>query len=324
MPRNPPPNPSPSLTTIPFLKLHGLGNDFMVLDWRGQTPSSQPSPTEIQQWGHRQGGVGFDQLIIITNIEAGQSSLETPMADAHLRFFNQDGSEAGACGNGTRAVAGWLMQQAKQRQITLITERGSLSCQAFYKGDDSYGEIQVNMGCPVWSWAKIPLSQEVNLLKLPLILPKEWPLIGGPLAVGMGNPHCVIPLSSFEAINLDSWGKSLELHPLFPQRCNIGFIAPLPGGKPNQWRLRVWERGVGFTLACGSGACAAGVALSKLSLYKPQAGQAKLELFVDGSYHFKDSQDLPQPLRVEWSGHDSDGVQLSGPWAFVYQGYLYP
>lgn len=228
---------APQTATIPFRKMHGLGNDFVVVDRRGR-PDLVVAPALARAMGDRHRGVGFDQLALID--DDGE-------ADAALTFLNADGSRAGACGNATRCAARLLMDEAGTGAVTLRTERGLLRC------EDAGGDVRVNMGPPLLEWSDVPLSEPCDTARLPLP--------GAPLACSMGNPHCTQLVEDAEAVDLDALGR-LETHPLFPERTNVQ-AASVEGGRI---RARVWERGVGVTQASGSSACAVLVACARRGL----------------------------------------------------------
>lgn len=209
---------------IRFHKMHGLGNDFIIIDDRSD-------PFEINSAGivslcDRRFGIGCDQLVII-------QEADIPQASVRARFFNPDGSEAGACGNASRCVVKLLGGDAiLQTQVGLLPGRTQPS-----------GLIEVDMGVPQFDWARIPLAYACDTQVLPLP--------GHPAACSMGNPH----VTFFDGIDAaPTLGPVMELDPLFPQRVNVGFTEVM---SRREIRLRVWERGAGLTLACGSGACAA-------------------------------------------------------------------
>ncbi|NGM44366.1 diaminopimelate epimerase [Rhodobacter sp. SGA-6-6] len=260
---------------LAFIKMHGAGNDFVVIDSRGRGAAA--TPALARALGDRNRGVGFDQLAEIRDAED---------ADIALDFWNSDGSRAGACGNATRCVADLVMQGPR---LTIRTGRGLLRAERM--GD---GKVAVNMGPPQLDWREVPLAHETDPLHLPLS--------GDPAAVGMGNPHCVFFVPEAEAVDLPSLGPKLEHDPLFPQRTNVEFVS-LTG--PDRLRMRVWERGAGITLACGSGACAAAVAAHLRGL----TGR-RVVLDLDGGR-----------LEVDWR---EDGVWLTGPVARVFDGRLSP
>lgn len=259
---------------LPFMKMHGLGNDFVVVDERGITPQVNAALAISMADRHR--GVGFDQLAVLS---------DTPDADVRLVFWNSDGSQAGACGNATRCVARHMMDQTGVTALTLQTERGVL--QARDAGD---GLTSVNMGQPQLQWQDIPLAEAMETLELPIE--------GAPTATGMGNPHCTFFVPDAEAVDLAAKGAALEHHPLYPERTNVQF-ASLIG--PDHLRMRVWERGVGITLASGSSSCATAVAAARRGL----TGR-DVTITLDGGTLF-----------ISWR---DDGVWMTGPTDHVFDG----
>lgn len=256
--------------------MHGAGNDFIVIDSRGR--GAMVTPGLARALGDRNRGVGFDQLAEIRDAQD---------ADFALDFWNNDGSMAGACGNATRCVSDYVMRNSGRDAVTLTTARGSLTAR---RRDD--GLVTVNMGQPQRDWRTIPLARDVDPLHLPLP--------GDPVALGMGNPHCVFFVPDAEAIDLAVKGPRFEHDPLYPDRTNVEFASLI---SPDHLRMRVWERGAGITLACGSGACATAVAAHLRGL----TGR-KVQLTMDGGV-----------LEVDWR---DDGVWLTGPVAHVYDGWL--
>ena len=224
---------------LPFMKMHGLGNDFVVIDRR--SGGGAMSAGLARALGDRRRGVGFDQLAVI------ETDLE---ADARLFFYNADGSTAAACGNATRCIARHLMDQTGRTDLTLRTERGLLRCE-----DAGDGLTRVNMGAPLLDWRNVPLATDVDLLHLPID--------GDPVATGMGNPHCTFFVEDAEAVDLTARGAEMEYHPLFPERTNVQFAHVIA---PDHLRMRVWERGAGVTLASGSSSCAVAVAAVRRGL----------------------------------------------------------
>lgn len=226
-----------------FLKMHGLGNDFVILDAR---PGGEAmTPALARALGDRHRGVGFDQLAVIRN-GAGVA--------AEIDFWNSDGSLADACGNATRCVARLLMTESGQSALDLRTGRGVLRAE-----DAGGGLTRVNMGPPVLDWQALPLAREVDLDALPI----ETPLGVLPGAAGMGNPHCVFVVPDAEAVDLAALGPRVEHDPLYPERTNVEVVQILDR---ETIRMRVWERGGMITLACGSGACAAAVVTARRGL----------------------------------------------------------
>jgi diaminopimelate epimerase len=222
-----------------FLKMHGLGNDFVVVDARAG--GALVTPALARALGDRNRGVGFDQLAVIRK-GAGVA--------AEVDFWNADGTPAGACGNATRCVARLLMEESGARSLELRTGRGVLRAE-----DAGDGLVRVNMGPPELAWDRIPLARDIPLDPLPLA--------GAPAAVGMGNPHCVFVVEDVAAVDLAEAGPRVEHDPLFPERTNVEFVQVLDA---RTIRMRVWERGGTITQACGSGACAASVATARRGL----------------------------------------------------------
>ncbi|MFU8882679.1 MAG: diaminopimelate epimerase [Rhodobacterales bacterium] len=263
-------------TGLPFMKMHGLGNDFVVLDARAQGISLTQGLVIAIADRHR--GIGFDQLAVIS---------DTAQGDAHLTFYNADGSTSAACGNATRCIARYLMDQTGRDTLALTTQRGVL-----HAVDAGAGLTSVNMGQPQLEWAEIPLAGPMDTLELPIE--------GAPTATGMGNPHCTFFVDDADAVDLVARGAKTEHHPLFPQRTNVQF-ASLVG--PDHLRMRVWERGVGITLASGSSSCAVAVAAARRGL----TGR-KVLIDLDGG-----------PLQVDWR---KDGVWMTGATMHVASGHF--
>ncbi len=262
---------------LPFMKMHGLGNDFVIVDARAHPVGI--TPAIASGIAHRHFGVGFDQLAVIEN---GQS-------DAHLVFYNADGTTSAACGNATRCIARYLMDETQRSELTLTTQRGTLVAR-----DASNNLTSVNMGQPQLNWNDIPLAEATDTLELPIE--------GGPTATGMGNPHCTFFVEDAEAIPLEEFGARYEHHPLFPQRTNVQVAQVVA---PDHIRMRVWERGVGITLASGSSSCATAVAATRRGL----TGR-KVEIDLDGG-----------KIWVDWR---DDGVWMTGPTCHVFSGTLTP
>lgn len=264
-----------SWTNLPFMKMHGLGNDFVVVDARAHDVAI--TPALAQALGDRHRGVGFDQLAVIGN-GAG---------DAHLTFYNADGSLSAACGNATRCIARYLMDETGAKTLHLTTDRGDLAAK-----DMGRGITSVNMGHPQLIWDEIPLAHDMDTLELPID--------GAPTATGMGNPHCTFFVEDAEAVDLSALGPRIEHHPLYPQRTNVQ-VAQITS--PDRIRMRVWERGVGLTLASGSSSCATAVAAARRGL----TGR-DVVIDLDGGQ-----------LRVEWR---DDGVWMTGATMHVFSGHL--
>ena len=223
---------------IPFIKMHGLGNDFVVLDARGG-PLPPMTPKVARALADRRTGIGFDQLILL---EPSASH------DFRVRFFNADGSESGACGNGSRAVA-------VLHGVPAVVETGGGPLRL----EPLEGGAQVDMGAPRFDWDAIPLAYPMDTAAMPV----GWDELQAPMAVNVGNPHVIFFVENAEAVELERLGPIIEHDPLFPERVNVN-VASLAG--PGHLTLRVWERGAGLTRACGTGACATAVAAIRRKL----------------------------------------------------------
>ncbi|MEL7139995.1 MAG: diaminopimelate epimerase [Pseudomonadota bacterium] len=265
-----------------FRKMHGAGNDFVVVDARaGDVPAL--TPALVRALGDRHRGVGFDQLAVLH---------DAPGADVGVVFWNADGSTAAACGNATRCIASLLLSEGRGPSLGIeVAGRGRLGARA-----RSNGLIEVDMGPPGLGWHDVPLSQNVDTLALPLAR--------SPVALSMGNPHCVHFVEDLDSIDWRAEGRAVEVHPLFPERTNVQFVEVVDEA---HLRARVWERGVGPTLASGSSACAIAVAAHRRGL---AARQVAVEL--EGGV-----------LEIEW--REGDGhVLMAGPVAAVFEGWLSP
>lgn len=260
---------------VPFRKMQGLGNDFVVLDARVQAIAM--TPALARRIADRHFGIGCDTVVLLTP--------GTASADAALRFFNADGSEVNACGNATRCVARLLMDERGLGRVRLESRGGQLVC-----SDAGKGLVTVDMGAPRLNWQDVPLSAEKDTLQF------QFDLEGRSLtasAASMGNPHCVLFVGDAEKAPVAQIGPLIENHPLFPSRVNVEFAQVLDKARI---RMRVWERGVGITLACGTGAAATAVAAIRKGLVNN-----KVELILDGG-----------SLMLEWAGGDAP-VLMTGP-----------
>ena len=270
---------------VPFLKMHGLGNDFVVLDARRSDLAVGIGAARAL--ADRRTGIGCDQLIVL-------EPPRHPMAQLLMRIGNPDGSEAEACGNATRCV-GWLVsRETGDRRVLIETAAGLL--EALILAD---GQVAVDMGPARTLWREIPLARAMDTLRLDLA---QGPL-SAPVCTNIGNPHATFFVADAEAVDLAALGPALEHHTLFPQRANIG-VATVRD--PRSIRLRVWERGAGITRACGSGACAAVVAAHRRGLAERRALVA-----LDGG-----------ALDIDWreDGH----VIMTGPAALSFEGSFDP
>lgn len=264
---------------LPFMKMHGLGNDFVVIDAR--EGAVDVTADLVRRIADRHRGIGFDQFAII-----GPGAADF---DASLRFLNSDGSTSATCGNATRCVARHLMNETGATALTLRTGHGRLEAK-----DAGGGLTTVNLGLPQLDWNEIPLAEAMETLELPIE--------GGPTATGMGNPHCTFFVDDVGAADLEAYGKEFETHPLYPERTNVE-LAQVTG--KSALRVRVWERGVGVTLASGSCASAAAVAGIRRGLVV-----GPIEVALDGG-----------TILIDWR---DDGVWTTGPTAHVFSGVLTP
>jgi diaminopimelate epimerase len=264
----------------PFRKMHGLGNDFVVLD--GRREPLLLGPATIRALGDRRTGIGFDQLVI----------LERPREGGHVRvrFYNQDGGEVSTCGNASRCIGRLLLDETGERAVTIETGGGPVVA-----SDAADKMVTIDMGRPRFAWNEIPLARDVDTRALPLDIGNLPPAFG----VSIGNPHAVFIVPDAAMIDVAHLGAQLEHDPLFPERANIEFAQILSNDRV---RMRVWERGAGITRACGSGACATLVATASRGL---TGRRATLEL--DGG-----------ELIIEWTKQDR--VLMTGPVATAFTG----
>ena len=271
----------------PFLKMNGLGNDFVVVEARS-VPFA-PGAAEARAIADRGSGVGCDQIIAIA---------PSPTSEAFVRFWNADGVEVGACGNGTRCVAWLLMEASGRDEAVFETSAGRLSGRR--AGDKV---VTVDMGEPGLDWTQIPLAEAMDTRGIELqVGPIDNPVLHTPGCVSMGNPHVVFFVADAETAPVREVGPMIEHHHLFPERTNVGFAEVVAR---DRIRLRVWERGVGETRACGTGACAALVAAHRRGLTDRRAT----------------IEALGGELIIEW--READGhVLMTGPVAVEFTGSL--
>ncbi len=269
---------------LSFRKMHGLGNDFVLLDGRAQPLGL--TLAEMMALADRRRGIGCDQLIIMEPPPAG--------TDVFMRIHNPDGSEAGACGNATRCIASLIAAETGKARVVVRTIAGDLPSEA--RPD---GMWQVDMGQARFGWRDVPLAREVDTLHVPLTCGP----VADPAACSMGNPHATFFVPDPDALPISEIGPRLEHNPIFPDRANIGFVQVMA---PDHLRLVVWERGAGLTLACGSGACAAMVNAHRRGL----TGRAARISMPGGD------------LFMEWrqDGH----VMMTGPVATAFIGQVDP
>jgi diaminopimelate epimerase len=279
-----------SLGARPFIKMHGLGNDFVVFDARSH--DFQATPAQIRAISDRRTGVGCDQLIVI-------AAASGPLSDCTMRIYNADGSEVGACGNASRCVAWLLMRETGRDKVVIQTKAGLLDAES--RGGML---VAVDMGRARLDWRDIPCAEPVDTLHMGV----GFGGLADPVGVNMGNPHAVFFVDDAEAVDLAAAGPVLEHYTLFPERANIEVaqvLSPLdaPVGRI---RMRVWERGSGITMACGTGACATLVAAARRGLTARHA-----DIVLDGG-----------TLTIEWL--KDDHVLMTGPVALGFEGTLDP
>jgi len=263
-----------------FRKMHGLGNDFVVIDARAEPLTL--SADVAAALADRRGGVGCDQVIAI---EPGDAE-----AAAFMRILNADGSEVSACGNATRCVARLLMEETGAAETTLRTRAGLIRAHAARDG-----MITADMGQARLDWADIPLAAAHDTLSLPVAVDG----LPAPVGVSMGNPHAVFFVPDAEAVALSTLGPKVETHALFPEKTNVEFAHLIA---PGRIRMRVWERGTGITRACGTGACATAVAAARRGLTGRSA-----EVVLDGGSLF-----------IEWT--EDGRVLMTGPATLSFAG----
>lgn len=259
--------------TAQFHKMHGLGNDFVIIDAR-ETPVEM-NAARAHAIADRRTGIGFDQLILLE---------PSRVADVKMRIFNADGSEVEACGNATRCVALLL-----KRPATIETLAGLL-----HTVPDQTGAT-VTLGVPAFDWELIPIAMPIDTRAMPV----AWEELANPAAVNVGNPHVIFFVEDCDAVDLETLGPVIETDPLFPERINVN-VASLVG--ENHLRLRVWERGVGLTLACGTGACATAVAAIRARLVT-----SPVRVSLPGG-----------DLMIEWA--PDAPIRMTGPATYVYRG----
>lgn len=268
---------------FPFIKMHGLGNDFVVLDARAR-PIALDS-AQVREIADRHTGVGCDQVILLEKTGTG-------LADVSMRIFNADGGEVEACGNASRCIAALLMDELQRDHVIIETVSGLLDAE-----EGAEGEIVIDMGRVKRDWRDIPLNEAVD----PMHVPVSMGPLTDPVAVNVGNPHAVFFVDDVAKIDLASLGPLIEHHAMFPERTNVEIVQVV---SPKKIRVRVWERGTGITMACGTGACAALVAAHARGLT-----ERKAEVELDGG-----------SLTVEWL--KDEHVVLSGPAEISFSGTL--
>jgi diaminopimelate epimerase len=272
---------------LSFAKMHGLGNDFMMVD--GVSQQVYFNEGQIRRLADRHRGVGFDQLILV-------EPPQHPDVDFHYRIFNANGREVEQCGNGARCLASFVRKMGLtwKNKLRVSTIKGIVNLHILRNG-----LVSVDMGVPELSPEKIPLGFVNQQVSYQLTVDGLCHEFG---SVSMGNPHCVITVDDLDKIDVDLIGLSLTKHNIFPQGANIGFMQVIA---KDEIRLRVYERGVGETLACGTGACASAV----IGRLQHQMAQ-RVRVFLPGGH-----------LHIEWPG-EGKPLTMMGPAEFVYQGYI--
>jgi diaminopimelate epimerase len=281
-----------ALANHAFVKMNGLGNEIVVVDLRAPAGAASSSAVTAAEARAAAGPAGapYDQLMVL-------HAPRTPGTDAFVRIYNNDGSEAGACGNGMRCVAELMFAETGKTALTFETRAGLLNC---WKGAAAHVST-VDMGKPRFAWNEIPLAEEfrdTRAIELQ-IGPIDKPILHSPAVVNMGNPHAVFWVDDVEAYDLARIGSLLECHPMFPERANISLAAIKTR---DHIVLRTWERGAGLTKACGSAACAAAVAAARL-----KRTERKVRVSLPGG-----------DLMIEW--RVDDHVLMTGPVEYEYAG----
>ena len=276
---------------LPYLKMNGLGNDFVVLDARAQKIAL--SRQQIVAISDRANGIGCDQLIVME-----PDTVEG--VDVFMRIYNAEGGEVDACGNATRCIAALVAEETGKSAITIRTNAGILATR-------TDGEmVTADMGVPRFGWEQIPLAEpfsDTTGIELQ-IGPIDAPILHTPSVVNVGNPHAIFWVKDLDAHDLAKFGPLLENHPIFPERANITLAQVI---SDDRIKVKVWERGAGLTLACGTAACATAVAAARKGL----TGR-KVTIELPGG-----------PLDIEWRVSD-DHILMTGPWMLDGQGAIPP
>jgi diaminopimelate epimerase len=280
-----------ALANQAFVKMNGIGNEIVVVDLRARAAKIEPD--EARAAASPQ-GAPYDQLMALY-------PARTPGTDGFIKIYNNDGSEAGACGNGMRCVASIVFDQTGKDALTFETNAGILNC---WKADG--GQFTVDMGPPRFKWNEIPLAEEfrdTRAIELQ-IGPIDNPVLHSPAVVNMGNPHAIFWVDDVNAYDLAKFGPLLENHPIFPERANITLAHIV---SRDHIVIRTWERGAGLTRACGSAACAAAVAAARL-----KRTERKVRMTLPGG-----------ELTIDWRV-DNDHVLMTGPVEFEFAGTFDP
>ncbi|WP_372740004.1 diaminopimelate epimerase [Neptunomonas sp.] len=274
---------------VRFTKMHGLGNDFMVVDL--VTQRIRLSEDKVRKLADRHMGVGFDQLLLV-------EPPTNPEMDFRYRIYNADGSEVEHCGNGARCFARFVRDKRLTNKDVIAVETAKGKALLTIRADN---QVEVDMGAPVLSPAAIPFIADGQAAVYPLDVNNQRVQIS---AVSMGNPHAVLVVDDADHAPVETLGPALESHPRFPAKANIGFMQII---SPTQVKLRVYERGAGETMACGTGACAAVVAGRLRGLLGDS-----VEVHLPGGV-----------LHISWKGGKEDSVMMTGPAASVFEGQVF-
>lgn len=280
-----------ALANHKFIKMNGIGNEIVVVDMRSGGGAISADDARAVA---KPDGASYDQLMALY-------PPRTPGTDAFIRIYNNDGSEAGACGNGMRCVATLVSGETGKTALTFETKSGILNS---WKGAD--GQFTIDMGVPRFKWNEIPLAEEfrdTRAIELQ-IGPIDNPILHSPAVVNMGNPHAIFWVDDVNAYDLERFGPLLENHPIFPERANITLAHVV---SREHIVMRTWERGAGLTRACGSAACATAVAAARL-----KRTERKVKMTLPGG-----------ELTIEWRASD-DHVLMTGPAEFEFEGTFKP
>jgi diaminopimelate epimerase len=280
-----------ALANHAFIKMNGLGNEIVLVDMRRESGTVTAADARAAA---RPGGVPYDQLMVLC-------APRTPATDGYVRIYNNDGSEAAACGNGMRCLADLVFGETGKSALTFETKAGLLNC-----WKNAQRLITVDMGVPRFAWNEIPLAEEfrdTRAIELQ-VGPIDKPILHSPSVVNMGNPHAIFWVEDVAAYDLGKIGSLLEHHPIFPERANISLAAITARA---HIRLRTWERGAGLTKACGSAACAAAVAAARLK----RTARSVTVTLPGGD------------LAIEWRERD-DHVLMTGPVEYEFAGRFDP
>ena len=270
-----------------FYQMNGCGNRFSIFD--GRQKLFRPDEDLVRKIADKDTGTGADQIIAIEPSARG---------DVFMRIWNADGSEVGACGNASRCVADLVMKETGRETLDIETEAGLLRSHR-----ESSGLITVDMGSPLLNWEDIPLAERMDTRGIDLkVGPIDDPILARPACANMGNPHAVFFVTKLEDYNIPAIGPLVEHHPLFPEGTNVGFAQI---HARDEIRLRVWERGAGLTLACGTGACAAVVCGARQNRI-----ERNCRVILDGG-----------ELTIHWREED-DRVLMTGPVEMEFTGQI--